>query len=467
MVGFTHLYLGVFSLFTSLFSFLNIIYCYYFKLYLNINSFIFILLVSLLIGSLILFRKKDLKKVTIYQKILTVLLGYICIPILLSIPYYLIINNISFLDSYFEAISGFTSTGFTIFKNIKHLDESLILWRSSTQWIGGLYFLISIILLIDIFDKNLKKSLTNFINFNSNETLKQSFKISVIYFTLTIIIFLILYLSDIRAFNSFNLSLTLISSGGFLPVNNLDLIINTKFKEIILSLTMLVSFFSLFFTYNLMFFRKKNINFFSEDLYLGFYLIFLISFFFLFLNINNDFSSIFLAICSSISNIGFSSNIPKDLSFIFLILIIIGGSFFSTSSGIRFFKLFLLFKFSINELVSHSKPKSLFINKLPFFDLNFSNEDFYKYFVSVIIFILSLSILSLMLTISGVNTEDAFRLSILTLMNTVNSSTSGLDNFTFYDLTLFSKLSIMLFMIIGRVELISILIICKKFFFKT
>ena len=467
MINFTHLYLGVFSLFISVLSFLNILYCYYFKLYININSFVFIFIVSLFLGSLIFFKKKDLKKVSIYQKIVTVVLGYITIPILLSIPYYLIINNISFLNSYFEAISGFTSTGFTVFNNIKHLDESLILWRSSTQWIGGLYFLISIILLIDIFDKNLKKSLTNFINFNSNETIKQCFKISIVYLLLTIIIFFILYIADIRTFNSFNLSLTIISSGGFLPINNLDLIINSKFKEIILSLTMLISFFSLFFTYNLVFFHKRNINFFSEDLYLGFYLIFLICFFFLFLNINNNFSSIFLAICSSISNIGFSLNIPKNLSFIFLITIIIGGSFFSTSSGIRFFKLFLLFKFSINELVSHSKPKSLFTNKLPFFNLNFSNEDFYKYFFSVIIFILSLSILSLLLTISGINSEDAFILSILTLMNTVNSYTSGISNFTFYDLTIFSKASLMLFMIIGRVEMISILIICKKFFFKT
>ena len=467
MINFTHLYLGIFSLFVSVLSFLNIIYCYYFNLYLNINSFIFIFIVSLLLGSIIFFKKKNLKKVSIYERILTVLLGYICIPVLLSIPYYLIISNISFLDSYFESISGFTSTGFSIFTNTKHLDESLILWRSSTQWIGGLYFLISIILLIDIFDKNLKKSLTNFINFNSNETIKQCFKISVIYLFLTVVIFIILSLADIRAFISFNLSLSLISSGGFLPVNNLEAIVNTKFKEIILSFMMLVSFFSLFFTYNLIFFHKRNINFFSEDLYLGFYLIFLVSFFFLFLNINDNFSSIFLAICSSISNIGFSINIPKDLSFIFLILMIIGGSFFSTSSGIRFFKLFLLFKFSINELVSHSKPKSLFINKLPFFDLNFSNDDFYKYFLSVIIFILSLSILSMILTISGINSEDAFRLSILTLMNTVNSFTSGLNNFTFNDLGIFSKISLMFFMIIGRVELISILIISKKFFFKT
>ena len=467
MINFTHLYLGVFSLSISLLSFLNILYCYYFKLYLNINSFIFIFIVSLFFGLIIFFKKKDLKKISIYQKILTVVIGYLCIPILLSIPYFLIINNISFIDSYFEAISGFTSTGFTIFNNIKHLDESLILWRSSTQWLGGLYFLISIILLIDIFDKNLKKSLTNLVNFNSNETIKQCFKIGIIYLFLTITIFFILYLSDLRVFNSFNLSLTLISSGGFLPVNNLELIINTKFKEIILSITMLVSFFSLFFTYNLVFFHKRNLNFFSEDLYLGFYLIFLVSFFFIFLNIDDNFSSLFLAICSSISNVGFSLNVPNDLTFIFLILIIIGGSFFSTSSGIRFFKLFLLFKFSINELVSHSKPKSLFTNNLPFFNFNFSNDDFYKYFLSVIIFILSFSILSLMLTISGINSEDAFILSILTLMNTVNSYTSGISGFTFYDLNIFSKLSLMSFMIIGRVELISILIICKKFFFKT
>ena len=168
MINFTHLYLGIFSIFISVLSFLNILYCYYFKLFLNINNFVFIFIVSLFLGSIIFFKNRNLKKISIFQKILTVILGYVSIPVILSIPYYLIITNISFVDSYFEAISGFTSTGFTIFDNIKHLDESLILWRSSTQWLGGLYFLISIILLIDIFDKNLKKSLNNFINFNSN-----------------------------------------------------------------------------------------------------------------------------------------------------------------------------------------------------------------------------------------------------------------------------------------------------------
>ena len=70
----------------------------------------------------------------------------------MSIPFYLSIYNLTFINSFFEAVSGFTSTGFTIFENIKNIDQSLILWRSTTQWIGGLYFLFSIIYLIDIYN---------------------------------------------------------------------------------------------------------------------------------------------------------------------------------------------------------------------------------------------------------------------------------------------------------------------------
>ena len=331
---------------------------------------------------------------------------------------------------------------------------------------GGLYFLISLILLIDIFDTNLKRSLTNFISFSSSETLKQSLKISFIYVILTTFIFILLSISGVRIFDSFNLSLTLISSGGFLPDNNLSLIIDSKFQQIVLSISMLLSFFSLFLLYNLVFFKKKNINFLFEDLYLLFYLLFLATIFFIFFNSTNDFSLLFLSVCSSISNIGFSLDVPQNLTFIFIILIVIGGSFFSTSSGLRFSKLFLLFRFSINELVSHAKPKNVYSNKLPFFNINLEIEDFHKYFLSVVIFVISLSILSLFLTISGISSEVSFKLSILTLMNTVNSTLTNLENFNFHELGVFSKFSLILFMMIGRVELLSILIIMKKFFFK-
>jgi len=467
---FSLLYLGVFSLLISILSFFNIIYSYYFNLYLSIDSYLYSLLVSLLIGSIFLIKKKNNIKVSIYQKILTVISGYFILPLIISIPFYFSIYNISFLDSYFESISGFTSTGFTIFDNIKHLDESLILWRSSSQWIGGLYFLFSIILLIDIFDNNLKKSLTNFLSFNTSEILKQSSKILILYIILTFCIFLAFKISDFRSFVSFNLSMSIIASGGFLPVNNLSSIINSNAKEIIFSLLMLVSFFSIFLTYNLFFFKSKNLNFFQEDIYLFFYLIFIVSLFFLFLNYNYDynFSLILLSLTSSISNIGISlDKSPPNFSIFFLILSIIGGSFFSTSSGIRFLKVYALFKFSINDLISHAKPKNVFLNKNLLLDTSFEKTEIYKYFLSILIFIISLLVLTSLLTISQVSFENSFKLSILTLMNTVNSSMHDLNDFNFENLHFFTKYYLIIFMIIGRVELISLLIIFKKFLFKS
>ena len=110
----------------------------------------------------------------------------------------------------------------TIFENIKNIDQSLILWRSSTQWIGGLYFLFSILFLIDIYDESFKKTLTNYISFNSSEILKQAIKIFFLYCILTLLIFIILNIFSIRTFDSLNLAFTLISSGGFMPSNDLS-----------------------------------------------------------------------------------------------------------------------------------------------------------------------------------------------------------------------------------------------------
>ena len=169
-------YLSFFFGLILFYLFFNIIYSYYFNFYLNLDTYYLSLFLSFIL--FIFFYKfgKYEKKSIIFQKILTVFLGYILIPLILSIPFYFSIYNLTFLNSYFEAISGFTSTGFTIFENIKNIDQSLILWRSSTQWIGGLYFLFSIIYLIDIYDESFKKTLTNFISLNSSEILKQAIK---------------------------------------------------------------------------------------------------------------------------------------------------------------------------------------------------------------------------------------------------------------------------------------------------
>ena len=460
-------YLSFFLILVSVFSFINIIYSYYFNLYLNLNTYYISLFSSLSIGLLFYKIKEIDRKPSIFEKILTVFLGYILIPIILSLPFYFSIYNLTLLNSIFESVSGFTSTGFTIFNNIKHIDQGLILWRSSIQWIGGLYFLFSIIFLIDIYDDSLKKSLTNFLSFNSSEILKQTIKIFILYSGITISIFFILNFFDIRSFNSLNLSMTIISSGGFLPSNNLSSILTNQTQIVIFSLLMLVSFFSIFFIYNLIFLRDKNLNFFYEDIHLFLYFLLTVTIFFIFFSFDTDFIYSFLSLVSSISNIGISLEFDQSkLSFIYLILVIIGGSFFSTSSGLRFLKIYSLTKYSLNQILSFSKPKNVFMNKLMFSKINFELKEINKYFLTIIIFIISLFILTSLLSLSNISFESSFKLAILTLMNTANSSAYGLSDFDFNNLHFLAKYFLIFFMIIGRVELLSLLLIAKKFLFK-
>ncbi len=461
-------YFGIFFLVISFFSFCNIIYSYYFNLLNNLSNYIFTFTITIIIGLfLVLFKKYKYEKIKLSERILIVLIGYIIIPITISIPYYFSIDDLSIINCYFEAISGFTSTGFTIFNDLDQLDQTLILWRSSSQWIGGLYFLFSILLLIDIFDENLKRSLTNYISLNSSEIFKQVFKIIVIYLSMTILIFVMLKLVNLRSYDAYNYSLSIISSGGFLPNNNFDTTFDTNLSKVILSTSMLLSFFSLFFIFNLIFFKKKNINYLSEDINILIYLLVVIVLSFIFFNYDNNFLNILVSIASSASNIGISfEKVPKNLVFVFLILVILGGSFFSTSSGLRVIKVLTLIKFSLNNLLSHSKPNQVYSNKLSLNKISATINDINKYFFAIIIFIFSLFLISILLTVSNLDFETSFKLGILTIMNTVNSQMYDLANIDFYNFNIFSKISLIIFMIIGRIELLSVIILLKKFLFK-
>ena len=85
------------------------------------------------------------KNISLSDQIVLIILSFVFIPFLICVPYFLSIYDISLLNSYFESVSGFTTTGFSIIENIEDIDKPLLLWRSSSQWLGGLFFLISII----------------------------------------------------------------------------------------------------------------------------------------------------------------------------------------------------------------------------------------------------------------------------------------------------------------------------------
>ena len=71
--------------------------------------------------------EKFLKKIKFYDQIILIILVYVVSSLFISLPYYLSNYQIQLVDSIFESFSGITSTGFSIFDNVKYLDPTLIL----------------------------------------------------------------------------------------------------------------------------------------------------------------------------------------------------------------------------------------------------------------------------------------------------------------------------------------------------
>ena len=370
-------YLGLSCFPISIMALLNIFYSFYFDYLLNIQTYIAVLFLSLIVGfNLYNFGKKEKENINIFEQIFTILLIYFLISFFIQIPFYFSEYKVSFLESYFESISGLTGTGFTIFENIRFLDDPILLWRSSSQWIGGLYFLIFLVLIFSNKQLNFKLlDLTynqeNKINFAPNLRIVST-RIFFIYLTLTILIFVIFLLSGIRLFDGLNLTMTVISSGGFLPTDSLDNIIKTNYQSVSLSLGFIISILNFYLLYNL-FLKRENLKDHKEDLYI-IISIFVFTMIFYLLSDFNILQSL-LTVLSSISNSGISiTSIPNNYGLYFITLTIIGGCVLSSTSGIKFLRIYILVKGFLIEIYRLVQPNVILNNKIMFSDKKITNE---------------------------------------------------------------------------------------------
>jgi len=461
-------YLGLFCFPISVLAFINILYSSYFDYFLSINSYLITLIVSFLTGSVLLFiGKKTEKRINFIEQLLLIISVYLIISIFIGLPFYLSNYQVTFLNSLFESISGLTGTGFSIFSNIKYLDPTLILWRSSSQWIGGLYFLFFLIL---IFSNNqFRYKMNDLTYFGNGRTNTESnikdllFRIFILYSTLSFIIFLLLNISQVRMFNSLNLSMSLISAGGFIPTDSLSKIIRSNPQKLIFILSLLISMLNFFLILNI-FQKRIIIREHKEDLYLIILSIGLISLVYL-----NNYSglNIIISVLSSLSNSGLSLiNSDNNLSLYFILITIIGGSLISNTSGIKFMRIYVLLKTASSEMIKLISPNSIINKNILNSQKKITDENIKISFLIFISFFISLFILSGILIVDTINFEKSFKLSILTITNTTTSSMFGIEDMNFANLLTSSKISLIIFMIIGKIELISVFLIIKKIFFK-
>ena len=461
-------YLGLSCYPITFLSFFNILYSSYFDHYLNLDSYILTLFISFLIGTcLYLFSKQGEKNIKFYEKLVLIFVVYILVSLLISIPYYYSSYQLSFIDSFFEAISGLTTTGFTVFYNVKFLDPTLLIWRSSSHWFGGLFFLIFLVLIFSNFKNEYK--LTHLV-FNPDkatnlfkDTKKIITKVFFIYTFLTALFFILFVFSGIRLFNSFNLAMTISSTGAFLPTNELSEIIRHFSQKIILTFALIFSTLNIYFFYSIL--SNKNIFKKHHEDILILFAVFFFSILLFFSIQETSFLNIFLSVVSSLSNSGLTTfKPPENFHLFFIFLTIIGGSIISNSSGIKFLRLYILFKSTVFEIFKLVSPNIIIDQRILKTEHKINNENLSSSFLIFICFFISIFILSSVLTAGGLNFESSFKLSILTITNTVNSSLFGLNNIDFFNLLTSSKIFLILFMVIGKIELLSFFLIIKKIF---
>ena len=173
---------------------------------------------------------------------------------------------------------------------------------------------------------------------------------------------------------------------------------------------------------------------------------------------NVGFANLFFAITSSISTSGittYSSNL--DLSLFLILLTIVGGSLISTSSGFKYTRIYILLKISYQEIYRLVKPITVIDKNLYNSEARIYFHDVNIAFLVFISFIISIFILSSILALDHLTFENSFKLSILTVTNTVSSGLYGIDDLSFLDLSSFTKISLIFFMILGKIEIIAVI----------
>ncbi|WP_202707270.1 TrkH family potassium uptake protein [Sporosalibacterium faouarense] len=186
----------------------------------SLQAFIFPSIFSIIIG-LILYTisNKSNLKLSLTGSMILCTLAWIVVSMIGAIPFQIALNK-PFIDSFFEAVSGFTTTGITVFQGLDSLPKSIIFWRCLMQWLGGLGIITFFLFITfrnegniwQLFNAESHKMTMSRPVPNIYKTIKILWSL---YFAFTFIQCIILLLLDVSMFDSIIHSLTSISTGGF------------------------------------------------------------------------------------------------------------------------------------------------------------------------------------------------------------------------------------------------------------
>ena len=437
------------------------------------SSFIGASLITIIFGTLFFLSNLDHdKKLSLQNAFLLTALSWLSIAVFSSLPFIFSNLNLSITDSFFESMSGITTTGSTIITDLNSSPKAILLWRALLQWLGGIGIIVMAITLMPIMNVGgmqlFKVSSSDASEKILPKTKEITLRLILIYLILTFLCSFFYNICGMKFFDSLTHSMTTIATGGFSNYNeSIGYFNNIKIE--IISMIFIILGSIPFIAYIKFLSGKKNI-FYTDTQIKSFIKIIFYSILILFIYLtifNKSFSDVSLRsisfnVISILTGTGYvTQNFDDWGSFpliYFLILMFIGGCAGSTACGIKIFRVQILYLFLKNQLKKIIYPRGIFIIK---YDNNNVNEKFMASIIAFIyLYIIIFFIITAMLTLSGLD----FTTSISGAATSISNVGPGLGeligpNGNFSQLPDFSKWVLSFGMILGRLELFAILVL--------
>ncbi len=447
----------------------------------NLMTFVYSFFIILVVASILYFPNmgiNDTTDIKVKEGFLIVVSFWVVLSFFGSIPFIMDAQlSLNFADALFESISGWTTTGATVITNIDDLSPSILMYRQMLQWLGGMGIVVlalAILPMLGIGGMQLYKAEStgpikdNKISPRIAETAKNLWSI---YVGLTLLCAVAYYAAGMNLFDAIAHSFSTIAIGGFSTHNLSIAYFNNPLIEIFCMIFMFLS--ALNFILHFMSFRHKDLSVYLKDSEFKSYvfIIFLFIFIsFMFLNLGNsneiNFRHLMFQIISFTTTSGFTSaSFNSWPSFIITMLItmsFIGACTGSTGGGIKVMRVAILFKLLKKEMLRILHPTAEVTVKINQQTINDElSNTIYNFFI---FYVVSYIILSLILMFSGLDITTSLT-AVASCINNLGPA-SGIVAENYAPLSTFAKYILSFAMILGRLEIYTLLIIFTPYFWK-
>ena len=448
----------------------------------NSHSFLSSSFITMFVGGLFVLTNIEEKfYLNLQQTFLFSTLAWLGIAIFGSLPFIFSNLNLSISESFFESMSGITTTGSTVISNLDNAPKSILLWRAIMQWLGGIGIIVMAITVFPLLKVGGMQLFKMEGSDNTGKILPRTIEVAIIiiltYLILTFLCSLFYWIFGMGTFDSIAHGMTTIATGGFSTHNESIGYFKSSNIEIVATIFIVLG--SIPFISYLKFVKGNRKIFFQDTQIKGliFLLLFSIILMFLYLFfINYDGSLLDRLRISSFNVVSILSGtgyVTDDFGLwgkfsliFFLFLMFVGGCAGSTTCGIKIFRLQMLFVFLGNHIKKLIYPNSILVVK-------YNNQKISDVFInSVIVFIFAylflFMFLATLLSITGMD----FLSAISGAATSISNVGPGLGemigpNGNFKNVSDVSKWLLSFGMLLGRLELFAVLVLFLPSFWRS